>query len=106
MQNLLTELPDAIATEIVDTLMSHDNVRIERIVSHGQASPDGFWYDQDQCEWVIVLQGAATLRFEDRSIELRPGDFVTIDAHQKHRVEWTTPDKPTIWLAIFYGSNP
>jgi cupin 2 domain-containing protein len=61
-----------------------------------------FWYDEDQHEWVVVLKGAARLRFEDEPVEMKPGDFVNIPAHRKHRVEWTTPDEPTVWLAVFY----
>ncbi len=86
------------------TLLDATKVRIERIVSHSHASPEGFWYEQDQHEWVVVLKGAARLRFEgdDQPVEMKSGDFVNIPAHKKHRVEWTTPDEPTIWLAVFY----
>lgn len=70
-------------------LLEATKLRIERIVSHGHASPEGFWYDQDQHEWVLVLQGAARLPIESESRELEPGDFINIPAHQKHRVEWT-----------------
>jgi cupin 2 domain-containing protein len=91
--------------ELITTLLDASNVRIERIVSNGHASPPGFWYDQDQHEWVVVLQGAATLRFEDAMVKLKTGDFVNIAAHRKHRVEWTTPDEPTIWLAVHYGKR-
>jgi cupin 2 domain-containing protein len=97
--NLLADLPD----ELFETLAVSKHVRIERIVSHGHVSPEEFWYDQDQHEWVIVLQGAARLCFEDQAIEMKPGDFVNIPAHKKHRVDWTTPDEPTIWLAVHYG---
>jgi len=75
---------------------------VERIVSHGHCSPDGFWYDQGQYECVLVIQGAARIEFEDRVLELRPGDFINIPAHHRHRVAWTTPDEPTIWLAVHY----
>lgn len=102
MTNLFSDLPEQLPKELFQVLLSSGSVRIERIVSHGHTSPEGFWYDQDQHEWVIVLKGAATLRFEDRSLEMRPGDFVNIPAHQRHRVEWTTPGEPTIWLAIHY----
>ena len=102
VDNLFAGLPATLPSEVVQTLVSTNNVRIERIVSRGQASPDGFWYDQEQHEWVVVLRGAARLRFEEREIELQPGDFVNISARQKHRVEWTTPLEPTIWLAVFY----
>ena len=77
--------------------------RIERIVSHGQVSPDGFWYDQDEAEFVLLLAGAARLRFADGEIAaLSPGDCLEIAAHRRHRVEWTDPDQPTVWLAVFY----
>jgi cupin 2 domain-containing protein len=103
MHNLLAEIPDRLPDELVQTLLATPNVRIERIVSLGHASPAGFWYDQDQQEWVLLVQGAARLQFEgdEKPIELRPGDFVQIAAHRRHRVEWTTPDEPTIWLAVF-----
>ena len=81
--------------------------RIERIVSQGHASPEDFWYDQDQDEWVLVLKGAARLRFEgEEPVEMEPGAHVNIPAHKRHRVEWTTPDEPTIWLAVHYGDQP
>ena len=83
-------------------LLKGTPVRIERIASWGHVSPDGFWYDQGQQEWAVLLKGAARLRFEEVSVELTPGDFVNIPAHRKHRVEWTTPDEPTIWLAVHY----
>ncbi|MBY0514405.1 MAG: cupin domain-containing protein [Gemmataceae bacterium] len=103
MTNLLADLPTNLPDELVTTLVDSAAVRVERIVSHGHASPPGFWYDQARAEWVLLLTGAATLRFEDRAVELRPGDCVTIPAHVRHRVEWTTPDAPTVWLAVHYG---
>jgi cupin 2 domain-containing protein len=103
--NLFTDLPANLPDEFFSTLLDAANIRIERIVSHGHASPEGFWYDQDENEWVIVLKGAARLRFDDETVEMKPGDFVNIPAHRKHRVEWTTPDEPTIWLAVFYRSE-
>lgn len=101
--NLFAELPSVLAEELFTTLINSAEVRIERIVSHGHVSPKNFWYDQDLHEWVIVLKGSARLEFEDAFLEMKPGDFVNIPAHKKHRVEWTTPDEPTIWLAVFYG---
>ena len=102
--NLFADLPQHLPDELVTTLLDATNVRIERIVSHGHASPEGFWYDQDQHEWVVVLKGVARLRFEndEQPVEMKPGDFVNIPAHRRHRVEWTTPDEPTIWLVVFY----
>jgi cupin 2 domain-containing protein len=90
--------------ELVETLLDAASLRIERIVSQGHSSPDGFWYDQPQNEWVAVLKGAARLQFENgQAVEMQRGDYANIPAHQKHRVEWTTPDEPTIWLAIHYA---
>ena len=103
--NLFADLPQHLPEDMVTTLLEAANVRIERIVSHGHASPDGFWYDQDQHEWVVVLKGGARLRFEgeEEPVEMRAGDFVNIPAHKRHRVEWTTPDEPTVWLGVHYG---
>jgi cupin 2 domain-containing protein len=104
LHNLFANLPSELPIEAVTELASHGNVRIERIVSHGHASPDGFWYDQDQHEWVSVLQGKAKLEIEGIGVlELGPGDSILIDAHQRHRVVWTTPSERTIWLAVFFG---
>jgi cupin 2 domain-containing protein len=103
--NLFGDLPSHLPDELVTSLLEAASVRIERIVSHGHASPEGFWYDQDQHEWVVVMKGAARLRFEDETVEIKPGDFLNIPAHTKHKVEWTTPDEPTIWLAVHYGDQ-
>ena len=102
--NLLSPLPDASAAEIVDILLSQPSVRIERIVSVGQASPPGFWYDQEEGEWVLLLAGAAHLRFADEAEArlLDPGDFIDIAPHRRHRVDWTDPATPTLWLGVFY----
>lgn len=107
MTNLFADLPRQLPDELVTLLLQTGDVRIERILSHGHRSPDGFWYDQPRHEWVIVLRGAARLRIEGdpQATELKPGDFVNIPAHRKHRVEWTTPQEPTIWLAVHYGGS-
>jgi cupin 2 domain-containing protein len=101
--NLLTDLPKNISQETFETLAQGNGVRIERIVSHGHSSPEGFWYDQPQAEWVVVLKGEAKLLIEGEPapVLLKVGDHLTIPAHIKHRVEWTTPAEPTIWLAVF-----
>lgn len=100
--SLFADLPSELPDELIQRLVTAPNVRIERIVSHGHASPPDYWYDQPEAEWVVVLRGAARLRFEDGTVEMRPGDHITIPAHRRHRVEWTTPDEPTVWLAVFY----
>lgn len=88
--------------EIFSIIAKAEQVEIERIVSKGHRSPPGFWYDQDFDEWVLVLRGAAILRLAGsrRKIRLKAGDYLLIPAHKRHRVEWTHPKKPTIWLAI------
>jgi cupin 2 domain-containing protein len=101
--NLLSNLPQNLTEELTTVLQEAHGVRIERIVSTGHKSPEGFWYDQPEHEWVMVLQGAARLQFEDRVVEMKVGDWISIRAHQKHRVDWTSPDEPTVWLAVFYG---
>jgi len=103
MPNLLSSLPATLPDEITDTLVQAKHVRIERIVSEGHVSPPEFWYDQEENEFVLLAQGAARLRFEDSVIEMKPGDWIDIPAHRRHRVEWTTPDERTVWLVVFYG---
>ena len=107
MNNLFADLPADTSQEQIDELFSGSAFRVERIVSQGNVSPPGFWYDQPQVEWVVVLSGAAKLLFEDEdeAVELRPGDHVVIAAHRKHRVEWTSPDQPTVWLAIHFEAD-
>ncbi len=104
--NVFANLPRQLPEELFTTLLAAGKLRIERIVSLGHASAEGFWFDQDQHEWVVLLQGAARLRFEEGEIELKPGSYLNIPAHRRHRVEWTTPNEPTIWLAIHYGDEP
>ena len=102
--NLLRDLPGARDGEITETLLAVPRLRIERIVSQGQASPPGFWYDQDEAEWVLLLAGGARLRFADENETrvLGPGDHVHIAPHRRHRVEWTDPAAPTVWLAVYH----
>jgi cupin 2 domain-containing protein len=105
--SLFANLPQRLPEEMFTILLAAADMRIERIVSHGHASPEGFWYDQGQNEWVMVLKGAARLCFEgdEEPVEMKAGDFVNIPAHKKHRVDWTTPSEPTIWLAVHYGDQ-
>jgi cupin 2 domain-containing protein len=107
MTNLFAEIPDDLPEELIQAILTTSSVRIERIISLGHTSPEGFWYDQESHEWVVLLKGAARLRFEgEEPIDLRPGAFVNIPAHKRHRVEWTDPSEPTIWLAIHYREGP
>ncbi len=102
--NLLADLPTHLPQEHIDELVASPNVRIERIVSHGHASPDGFWYDQDWHEWVTVLTGSAGVLFEGEAEPrtLAAGDHLLIPAHQRHRVAWTEAGRDTVWLAVHY----
>ncbi len=104
MKNLINNLPDNLPEEIIETLTQNEHIRIEQIVSTGHSSPDDFWYDQAQSEFVIILKGEAKLQFEDGAelMHMKPGDYLLIPAHKKHRIEWTTPNEPTVWLAIFF----
>jgi cupin 2 domain-containing protein len=103
--NLFADLPPPAADEQITALLSTATVRIERIVSHGHASPPGFWFDQQDAEWVILLAGRALLRFEDEeaTTSLGPGDFLRIAARRRHRIEWTDPAQDTVWLAVHHG---
>ena len=105
MDNLFANLPIDLSAEVTESLLESPTVRVERIVSQGQSSANGDWYDQEEHEWVVVLQGKAQLRFEgdDQLLDLEPGDYLNIPAHRRHRVEWTASDQPTVWLAIFYS---
>jgi len=103
--NLFAGLPtEPEAAERIETLLARPGVRIERIVSTGQASPSGFWYEQADAEWVVLLSGEALLRFEDETDarRLRPGDWLHIEPMRRHRVEWTAADAPTVWLALHF----
>ncbi|MDK9703433.1 MAG: cupin domain-containing protein [Sulfuritalea sp.] len=104
--NLLAGLPVAPeAAEQFETLLARPGLHIERIVSSGQASPPEFWYDQADAEWVVLVSGAAVLRFEDEgeARQLRPGDWLHIAPHRRHRVESTAAEAPTVWLAIHFA---
>lgn len=101
--NLFANLPESDA-EIFEVLAQKDGVKIERIISSGQSTPEGEWYDQETHEWVVLLEGSARLRFEkdDRAVEMTRGDHVFIEAHERHRVEWTAPDTKSVWLAVHF----
>ena len=105
IDNVFAKISTASNNEQFAELLSRPGIRIERIVSTGQSSPPDFWYEQDDAEWVLVLQGEALLRFEDEAEarRLKAGDFVEIAARRRHRVDWTDPSQPTIWLAVHYS---
>lgn len=103
--NLFQDLPENLDEEAIETLVSRAGMRLVRIVSTGQATAEGEWYDQTDWEWVVLLKGSAGLRLEAEAEArtLAPGDFVHIPAGKRHRVEWTATDEPTVWLALHYA---
>ena len=106
--NFFGDLPTSIPEELVETLISSKHMRLERIVSDGHSSPKEFWYEQEWHEWILVLQGSASLEFETtkENFDLQTGDYLLIKARQKHRVLSTSKTEKTIWLAIhFQGGN-
>lgn len=103
--NLFADLPGPQPGELVEALLSGSGLTLERIVSTGQASPPGQWYEQERGEWVVLLSGSAALRFEAEAdpLVMAPGDWVEIPARRRHRVEWTDPGGPTVWLALHHA---
>lgn len=107
IKNLLHTLPNETSQEVFEPLLHGKALRLERIISTGQATPAGEWYDQAWDEWVILLSGAAHVRFADEPHlhHLQPGDAVFIPAHCRHRVEWTASDAASVWLALHLESG-
>jgi cupin 2 domain-containing protein len=106
--NLFAGLPVAQeAAERIESLLARPGLRIERIVSSGQSSPPDFWYEQVDAEWVLLVSGEALLRFEDEAEARRlvAGDWLLIEAMRRHRVEWTAPATPTVWLAVHHPGS-
>ncbi|MBM3506493.1 MAG: cupin domain-containing protein [Alphaproteobacteria bacterium] len=103
--SLTAALPQQLKSELVTSLAQAASMRIERIVSTGHTTPAGTWYDQEWNEWVLLVSGRARLRFADDTAEvaLAPGDYVNIPKRRRHRVEWTDPQVPTVWLAVHYA---
>ncbi|MEI7699258.1 MAG: cupin domain-containing protein [Planctomycetia bacterium] len=106
-ENLFASVPFGLPEELISILAQNSHIRIERIVSSGHASPEGFWYDQPEHEWVILLQGSAELLLDGdkKSRQMLPGSYLLIPAHQKHRVESTSRTEATVWLAVFFSAK-
>ncbi len=107
IKNIFSFFYDPSPEEIFETIINTNQFKIERIISNGQSTDKGNWYNQDRSEWVIVLKGSAGLIFEDnrKVVIMKPGDYINIPAHKKHRVEWTDPEGETIWLAVHYQND-
>ena len=104
--NLFQDIPSDLPDELFTELLNQPGVRIERIVSAGHKSDPDFWYNQDEQEWICLIQGEAELEFQDQAKQkLIAGDTLLIPAHQKHRVNFTSSEPPCIWLAIFFEAS-
>ena len=103
-ESIFSGIPLSARSEFVERIAWRKGVRIERIVSKGHSSAAGYWYDQAETEWVLLVKGAARIRFEadDSVVEMKAGDHITIPPRARHRVDWTSPDEETIWVAVFY----
>lgn len=102
IENLFENIKIDKKAEQFISLFENKNIKIEKIVSNGQISAKDFWYEQEENEFVLLLDGYAIIEFEDEQIELNKGDFINIKSYKKHRVKYTCEEKPTIWLAIYY----
>lgn len=104
IKNIFADIQKHVPEEVFETIIRTQQFKIERIISRSHATKEGEWYDQDNNEWVIVLKGSAGLLFEGKNevLIMKPGDYINIPSHRKHRVEWTDPKEETIWLAIHY----
>lgn len=100
--NIFDEIPVDKSEERFFEIFKNETIKIEKIVSNGQKSPQNFWYEQEKNEFVLVLEGFAIVEFEDFEVELKKGDCLNIKAYQKHRVKFTSQTEPTIWFAVFY----
>ncbi len=105
--NLFSPLPPPSPEESFEELLRGDGFHLERIISNGQATPEGQWFDQDADEWVVLLSGSAAIRFEgDEHVRtLASGDWLRIPAHRRHRVDRTDIERPTVWLALHYRAD-
>jgi cupin 2 domain-containing protein len=104
LNNIFAQLPADLSKEVFETLLQQPLLRVERIISKGHVSPTDEWYDQAWDEWVILLQGQASLRFmqaEDQ--HLSAGDFIYLPAHTLHQVTYTSSEQECIWLAIHFS---
>ena len=102
--NIFSDIPQSLPDELIETLTEGESVRIKRIVSRGHASPEGFWYDQVDNEWIMLLSGSAAVEIEGRGeVALSAGDYLLLPAHCRHRVNRTDSDADTVWLAVYFN---
>jgi len=102
-QNIFANIPENLDNEIFEEIFTKKDLKVERIISYGHITPEDEWYNQNNDEWVMVLEGEAMVSFKNRdAIKLKSGDYINIPAHTQHRVSWSIANKKTIWLAIHY----
>lgn len=103
IKNIFSKIEKNISKEIFESIIKSENIKIERIISKGQTTPNGEWYNQEENEFVLLIKGEAELIFEnEEKVNMKKGDYIIIPAHKKHRVEKTSETEETIWLAVFY----
>ncbi len=102
LENLFAQRLYQTDDEYFEPLLERKGIKLERILSRGHSTPEGEWYDQTQDEWVMVVRGAAQLCIEGRDelVNMQAGDYILLPAHCRHRVEWTSPEEETVWLAL------
>ena len=102
--NIYTDIPKDLPDELLEKIIQNGSFKLERIISKGHSTPKGKWYDQNEEEWVVVLKGSAGISIEGEAgtVVLKPGDYIHLPAHLKHRVEWTDATTETVWLALYY----
>jgi len=107
IKNIFSNIPTRLTEELVETLAASGNCRVERILSLGHTSPQDFWYDQSEDEWILLVTGGATLELQDPDTEITliPGDTLFLPAGRKHRVSWTDPDCVSTWIAVFISKE-
>ena len=103
LKNIFEGVSEVLKEEFIEDLLVNKNFKLEKIISEGHSSPENFWYDQDKNEFVILLTGSAVLSYDSgQNFSMKPGDYLTIPAHQKHRVDKTDLFQKTFWLALHY----
>ncbi|MCK4729230.1 MAG: cupin domain-containing protein [Desulfobacterales bacterium] len=102
--NIYLNIPEELPNELSEKIIYNKSFKLERIISKGHSTTKGQWYDQGKDEWVILLKGSAGIAIEGEAstVVLKPGDYIHLPAHLKHRVEWTDPATETVWLALHY----
>ena len=120
--NIYDKIPESITEEIIEIMYQNPHCKVERIISNGQITTENEWYDQDQEEWIILVQGEATILIEKLQeessdkcnilncnikeescdkVHMVKGDTLLIKSHQKHRVIYTSQNPLCIWLCVF-----